>query len=206
MVVNRAPELDTEQGGCSINTWIYGWSDRYEWVRWVTRWMMAGWMDDWKMVGWMDGWMTVQMDKGVGGLADELMCRWTDRKWTGRCMVQSSHLRRERMPTQHFPLTHEAQHKGHGLSCLMAAQPAIWFSQQGTCLHCPEARGRPWWGQGHEAGAWGLTLLPAPGERTLGPLQPQVARNFGFCFQVSVLKEASQEKKQGSCFLRGQRG
>lgn len=28
-------------------------------------------------------------------------------------------------------------------SHLMAAQSAIWFLQQGSCGHCPEARGRP---------------------------------------------------------------
>lgn len=36
-------------------------------------------------------------------------------------------------------------------------------------------------GRGHEPGAKGLTLLLGPGEtRMLGPLLPQVARNFGF--------------------------
>ena len=65
----------------------------------------------------------------------------------------------------------------------------------------PGGQGRPaLGGGGHEAGAKGLTLLLGPEEgRTLRPLLPQVARNFGFLwgFQFPSSRRRNPRERTG---------
>lgn len=50
--------------------------------------------------------------------------------------------------TQPSHCPRKQQHRGHGLSCLMAAQPEIWLLQQGHCGTALRPGAGPSWGAG----------------------------------------------------------
>jgi len=67
----------------------------------------------------------------------------------GWCRTQTKEEKGHQPSLPHYPKKHST---GATASPLMAAQRAIWFLQQGSCGHCPEARG------GTKGGAGGTRL------------------------------------------------
>lgn len=90
------------------------------------------------------------------------------------------------------PLPRKAQHRGHGLSRLMATQPAIWLLWRGGCGRCPEARGEARLRGGGEAGAWGLPPLPVRPRRE--DTQPPPATSHQKLWFLLVFKFLSLRK------------
>lgn len=80
-------------------------------------------MGDVRVAGWADRWINTRMDKRwVGWQINGQMDRQGGQEdaWEG-----SADLNLETRQTQPSPLPQKAQHRGHGLSCLMS-QLAIW--------------------------------------------------------------------------------
>lgn len=130
------------------------------------------------------------MNKWIGGQTEE----WTRECKSGWSRTQAREEKRQQPSFPHCPKKHST---GATASHLMAAQPAIWFLQQGSCGHGPEAKGRPkLGGKGHEAAANEAHSHPRSHK------SPETL--VCVCCQVSVLREAAQEGNQGAASRGGQ--